>query len=135
MHLLLTTTFASHYSISITLCCAFAIVYTSMACYILNCTSMDSFSFFATTSSSLTSVCTICASTKCYSLALSSSDFSMHTLSTNVTLACLLSYTPTSSTFVQKFNCRCFSYIYILNYHLHKLYLLIICLPFCPFKK
>jgi hypothetical protein len=43
----------------------------------------------------------------------------------------LLSCTPTSSSSVQKLNYRCFSYFSF--YHLRKLYLLIIHLPFCTF--
>ncbi len=42
---------------------------------------------------------------------------------------------PTSSTFAQKLNCIWFSYIYVLNYHLRKLYLLIIHLPFSTFRR
>jgi hypothetical protein len=37
--------------------------------------------------------------------------------------------------YMQKFNCKCCSYIYVLNYHIHKLYLLIACLPFYTFQK
>ncbi len=76
---LLVTTSASHYSISIALRCASAIVCTSMACYTFNCTSMDSYSSFATTFSSLVSFCIISTSTKCYFLTLSSSNSLMHT--------------------------------------------------------
>ncbi len=86
MRLLFATTSTSHYSISIALCYAYAIIYTSVACYTFDYTSMDNYSSFATTFSSLASLCIVYASTKCYSSALSSSNSSMHTRSTNVAL-------------------------------------------------
>ncbi len=49
--------------------------------------------------------------------------------------SCLLSCTLTSSVFVQKFNYRCSNSIYIMNYHLHKLHLLIIRFSFCTFQR
>jgi hypothetical protein len=45
----------------------------------------------------------------------------------------LFFYTPTSFTSAQKFNYICSNYIYVLNYHFRKLYLLIIWFPFCTF--
>ncbi len=129
--LLFVPTSTFHYSISITLCYASAIVYTSVACCTLNCTSMDSCSSFTITLSSLASVCTISASTSCCSLTSSYSDSSMHTIFTNVAPSpVLLSCMPMSSTFVPKLNSRCSNCIYVLNYHLCKVYLLIICIPF-----
>jgi hypothetical protein len=86
VRLLFAIAYASHCSISITLSCVSAIVYTSMACFTFKCTFMDSCSSFATMFSSLASFYTICASTKCLFSALSSSDSSMHTRSTNVAL-------------------------------------------------
>jgi hypothetical protein len=76
---LLATTSASHYSISIALRCAFAIVYTYVVCYTFNCISMDSYSSFATMFSSLVSFCIISTSTNCYFSASSSSNSLMHT--------------------------------------------------------
>jgi hypothetical protein len=81
MYLLFAIAFASHYSISITLRCAFAIVYTSMACYTFNYTSMDNNFSFATTFFYI-----IYASTKCYFSTLSSSDSLVHTGSSGVAL-------------------------------------------------
>ncbi len=83
--LLFAIAFASHYSMSIALCYAFAIVYTSMACYIFNSTSMDNCSSFTTTFSSFTSFYNVNASTKCYSSTSSSFNSSMHIKSTNIT--------------------------------------------------
>ncbi len=82
--LLFTIASTSSCSISITICCASAIVCTSMVCYTFNCTSMDSCFSFAIMFSSFASFCTICASTKCCSSTSSSFSSSMHTGSTNV---------------------------------------------------
>ncbi len=49
--------------------------------------------------------------------------------------SCLLSCMLMSFTFAQKINCKCSNCIYVLNYHLHKLYFFIICLFFCTFWK
>jgi len=76
LHFLFITTSDSYFSISIALCCAFAITYTSMVYYTST----------STTFSSPTSFCTTCVSTKCCSTTLSSSDFSMNIGSTNVAL-------------------------------------------------
>ncbi len=75
-NLLFVVASASHYSISIALCCVSTIVYTSMVCCTFNYTSMDSYSSFVTFF--LASFCIIYASTKWCSLALSSFDSSMH---------------------------------------------------------
>jgi len=86
VHLLFAITSTSHYSISISLWCAFAIVYTSLVFCIFNYTYVSNCSSYATMFSSLASFCIICASTKWCSLVSSSSDFSMHTGSINVAL-------------------------------------------------
>jgi hypothetical protein len=117
MRLLFATASTSRNSISIALCYAYAIIYTSVVCYTFDYTSMDSYSSFVTMFSSLASLCIIYASTKCYSSALSSSSSSMHTRSTDVALGPIYSLT-----------CQC-------HMLLHKLYLLIICLPFYTFLK
>ncbi len=82
--LLFATTSDSHLSIFIGLCCPFAITYTSMDYYTATYTFVDGCIFAPTMFSSLTSVCAIYASTKCYSTTLSSSNFSMNIGSTNV---------------------------------------------------
>jgi hypothetical protein len=86
MCLLFTTTFDSHLSISITLQFAFAITYTYVDCCISTYTLVDGYTSASTTFSSPMSVFVICASTKCYSTTLSSSDFSMNIKSIIVAL-------------------------------------------------
>jgi len=86
MRLVFVIAFASRCYISIAFHYAFAIICTSMACYTFNCTSVDSCSSFAKMFSSLVSLCTICASTKCCSSTLSSSYSSMHIKFTDVAL-------------------------------------------------
>ncbi len=49
--------------------------------------------------------------------------------------SCLFPCMTTSFTLAQKLNYICSSHIYIMNYHLHKFYLLIICLAFCTFQR
>jgi len=86
--------------------------------------------------SSPTSIYSLCASTKCCSIAFSSSDSSMNTRSTNVApgrvcfLACQLLLLLR-----KKLNYRCSNSIYIVNYYLCKLHLLIICFSFCTFQR
>jgi len=87
VHLLFAIASTSPCSISITFCCASTNVYTSMACCTFNCTFVDNCSSFVTTFSSLASFYIVCASTKCYSLASSSSDSSMHIRSIDVALS------------------------------------------------
>jgi hypothetical protein len=102
VHLLFAIASTSCYSISITLCCDFAIVYTYMAYYTFNFTFVDNYFSFATMSSSLVSFCIICASTKCYSSISSSSNSSMHTKSINVTLSHICSFTCQCHLFLHK---------------------------------
>jgi hypothetical protein len=83
-HLLFTTTFTSHYSISIALHCASAIVYTYVACYTFNYIFVNNCSSWATTFSSLASFCIVYASIKWCSSSLSSSNSSMHIESIDV---------------------------------------------------
>jgi hypothetical protein len=85
VHHLFTIIFASHYSISIALHCAFVIICTSMSCCTFNCIYVDSCSFFATTFSSIAPFYTVYASTKWCSSTSSSSDSLMHTKSIDVT--------------------------------------------------
>jgi hypothetical protein len=87
------TTSTSHCSISISLHCASAIIYTFVACYTFNCTSMNNFFSCATTLSSLASICIIYTSTKWYSSASSFFDSSMHTGSIDVVLGPICSLT------------------------------------------
>jgi len=93
-HLLFVPTSTSHYSTSITLRYASAIVYTSMAYCTFNCISVDSYSSFTTMFSSLASICTNSTSTKCCFSTSSSSDCSMHTRSIDVapSLVCSLAW-------------------------------------------
>jgi hypothetical protein len=78
-HLLLTTTFVSCCSVSITLHCASTIVYTFVVCYIINYTSVDSCSSCAIMFSSLVSFYIVYASIKWWFITSSSFDSSMHT--------------------------------------------------------
>jgi hypothetical protein len=64
VRLLFITTSVSCCSISTAFHCAFTIVYTFVACYSFNCTSVDSFSSCITMFSSLVSFYNVCASTK-----------------------------------------------------------------------
>jgi hypothetical protein len=84
MRLLLSTTFDSCSSISITLCCTSTITCTFVSCCTSTCTSMDNCCFVAITFSSLASFYIIYASTKCCSTTSSFFDSSMNTGSTNV---------------------------------------------------
>ncbi len=84
--LLFVIAFASHCSISISLRCAYAIVYTSVIFCTFNCTYVNNCSSYATTFSSLLSFCIICAPTKWCSLVSSSFDSSMDTGSIDVIL-------------------------------------------------
>ncbi len=83
--------FDSHFSISIALHCASAIICTSMDYYTSICTSMNGCTSASTTLSSPTSIYIVCASTKCYSTPSSSSNSSMNTGSTNVTFGLICS--------------------------------------------
>jgi hypothetical protein len=126
--LLFVTTFDSRLLISIALHCIFAIICTFVDYYISTCTSVDSCIFASTMFSSLASFCIAYVSTT------SSSSYSNeHWIYWCSSLSYLFSCTPTFFTSAPKLNCRCSSHIYIMNYHLCKLYLLIICLPFCTF--
>jgi hypothetical protein len=135
MCLLFAITFTSCCSISITLHCVFTIVYTSMAWCTFNCTFVDNYSSFATMLSSLASFYIIYASTKCYSLALSSFDSSMHTKSVDVALDHVCSFTCQCHLLLRKNSTLDVPVIYVLNYCVRKLYLFIICLPFYTFQK
>jgi hypothetical protein len=75
------------------LCCAFAIVCTSMACYTFNCTFVNSCFSYITTFSSLVSFYTVYASTRWCSSTLSSFNSSMHIGSINVALGHVCSLT------------------------------------------
>ncbi len=88
--LLLATTFDSCHSISITLHCAFAITCTFVSCCTSTCTFMDNCCSTATMFSSLASFYT---STKCYSIASSSSDSSMNIESIDVLVLSILLHT------------------------------------------
>ncbi len=125
-------TSTSHCSISITLHCASAILCTFVACCTFNYTFVDSCSSFTTTFSSLVSFCIICASTKCCSLASSSSDSSMHT---NVALGPIYFLACQRCLLLCKNSTIDVLIISVLNYCLHKLYILIIHLPFCTFRR
>ncbi len=78
------TTFDSRLLISITFRCASTIACTFMDWCISTYTFVDSCIFASMTFSSLASFRVVCSSTKCCSIALSSSDSSMNTRSTNV---------------------------------------------------
>jgi hypothetical protein len=86
-HLLFAIAFDLHLSVSIALHCVSAITCTFVACCTSTYISMDSCSSTSTMFSSLASFCTICASTKCYSIASSSFDSSMNIGSTNVVIS------------------------------------------------
>ncbi len=86
VHFLFATTFDSCLSISIALCCAFAITYTFVVCYTSTCIFVDVCTSTSTMFSSLASFCITYASTKCSSTTLSSLDSSMNIKSTNVTI-------------------------------------------------
>jgi hypothetical protein len=66
---------------------------------------------------------------------LSSFDSSMNIKSIDVTFGHVYLLTHQPLIYVQKLNYRCYTCIYVLNYHLRKLYLLIIHFPFCAFQK
>jgi hypothetical protein len=103
--LLFVIAFNSHLSISIALQCAFVISYTSM----------DSCISASTKFSSLVSFYTICASTKCCSIALSSSNSSMNTKFTNVAIAFVYFFRHQCILLLyKKLNYRCSSCIYIM---------------------
>jgi hypothetical protein len=128
-HLRLAIASNSHCSISIALRHASTITYTFVSCHTSTCTSVDNCCFVATTFSSLVSFYTVYASTKCCSTILSSFNSSMNTRFTNVT--------PNPTYFFtcqhHLLNCRCSSCVYVLNYRLNKLYLLLTRLPSCTF--
>ncbi len=84
--------------------------------------------------SSLVSFSVVCSSTKCCSTASSSSNSSMNTKSIDVILGPIYFFGCQYLAFVQKFNYIYFTCIYVLNYHFHKMYLLIIHLPFYTFQ-
>ncbi len=92
VHLLVAIASTSRCSISITLRCAFAIVCTCVAYYTFNCTCMDSCFSFATMLSSPVSFYIVYDSTKWCSSTSSSSDSSMHTISTNVVPSLVYSF-------------------------------------------
>jgi len=104
-----------------------------MACYTFKCTFVDNYSPFVTMSSSPVSFCIVYASTKCCSSTLSSTDSLMHIGSTNVAPSLVCSLPCQHCLFLRKNSTIDVPVVYVLNYHLHKLYLLIICLPFCTF--
>ncbi len=134
-HLFIITTFVSCYSISTTFCRASTIVYTYAACYTINCTSVDSCSSYATMFSSLASFCIVYASIKrCFATS-SSFDSSMHTKSIDVALGLVYFLTNQHCLLLHKNSTTRFLIIYVLNYHLHKLYLRIICLHFYTFQR
>jgi hypothetical protein len=125
-HLLFITTSNSRLSISIALCYAFAIASTFVDCCISTSTML----------SSLASVFVIYASTKCYSTTSSSSNSSMNIRSTNVIPSHVYSLARQPLLLLRKnSNYKCSSCIYVLNYCWHKLYLFIICLPFCTIQR
>ncbi len=130
---LFATTFNSRLYISIALCYAFAIACTFVAHCTSICTSMDNCSSTITTFSSLASFCTICASTKCCSTTSSFFDSSMNTGSTNVTPGLVYSLACQCHLLLCKNSIMDVPIVYALNYHLCKLYLLIIHLPFYTF--
>jgi hypothetical protein len=134
-HLFFIIIYNPHLSISIALCCASTISRTYVVCCTSTYTSMESCSSASTTFSSLASFCIFYASTKCCSIVLSSFDSSMNIRSIDVTFGHVCSLAHQSLTYAQKLNYECSNYIYVLNYHLCKLYLLIIHLPFCAFRK
>ncbi len=106
-----------------------------VVCCISTYISMDGCTFASTTFFSLTSIYVLCASTKCYSTALFSFGSSMNIEFTNVTHGPFYFCMPTFFAFTQKINYRCVSHIYIMNYPLRKLHLLIIHLPFYIFQR
>ncbi len=77
------------------------------------------------TFSSPTSFYDVCSSTKCYSIALSSSNSSMNTESINVAPGPVSSFAHQLLCFCTKINYKCSNPIYIVNNHLHKLHLFI----------
>jgi hypothetical protein len=80
--------------------------------------------------SSLVSLCTICASTKCYSTASASFDSSMNTISTDVAPSLFCFLACQCCLLLHKNSIIDVPIVFVLNYHFCKLYLLIICLPF-----
>jgi hypothetical protein len=84
MHIFSLLALPLHVASSIALHYAFINVYTSMVCYTFNYTFVDSCSSFATMFSSLASFYIVYASTKCYSSASFSSNFSTHIKSIDV---------------------------------------------------
>ncbi len=82
--LYLATTFNTCCSISIALCYASAIACTFVSCGTSTYTFVDNFCSVTTTFSSLASFCIVYSSTKCYSIASSSFNSFMNTISTDV---------------------------------------------------
>jgi hypothetical protein len=105
-----------------------------MVCYTFNNTSKDSCSSFATTFSSLASFSIIYASTKWCSSTLSSFDSSMHTISTNVALGLVYSFTCQCLLLFYKNSTTNVLIIYLF-WIICILCFLIIHLPFCTFQK
>jgi len=132
-HLLYVTTFDSHLLISIILRCDSTIAYTSNGYYTSTCTFVDS-----CTSASKWRSPPLCPSMLfvlpqsvvpqlCLPPIL---QWIKVTIGPIYFLACQrLLLLHKNSTYI------CSSQIYIMNYHLHKLYLLIICLPLCAFQR
>ncbi len=108
---------------------------TSMACYTSNALLWIVVFSFSTTFSTLTSLYIVYASTKCCCSASSSSDFSMHIKSTNVALGLVCSLAHQDHLLLCKNSTTNVLVIFVLNYCLHKLYLLIIHLPFYTFLR
>jgi uncharacterized membrane protein required for colicin V production len=116
-------------------CCASSIAYTFVACCTSTYTFVDNYSSIATTFSSLASFYTICASTKCYSIASSSFDSSMNTGFIDVVLGLVYSLARQCHLLLCKNSIVDVPIVYVLNYYLCKLYLLIIRLPFFTFQR
>jgi hypothetical protein len=124
---------ASHCSISIALCCASTIVYTSMVCRTFNCIFVDRCYSFKTTFSSL---CPFALSMPPQNVSPQLRvpfDSSMHTKSTNVALGPIWFLTHQCHLLLCKNSTTYVSVIFVVNYRLHKLYLLIIRFPFYTF--
>jgi hypothetical protein len=83
---------------------------------------------------SLASFCIVCASTKYCSSTSSSFDSLMHIGFTNVAFGLVYSFPCQCHMLLhKKLNYKCSNCIYVLNYHLCKLYFFIIHCPFCTF--
>ncbi len=126
VHLFFAIAPASCLSISIALCCPFAIACAFVDYCIATYTFVDGYTSTPTIFSSLTSVYVIYASTKSCSTTLSSSNSTMNIVSINVALGPIYYFTCQLFLLLRKNSTACFNSIYNMNYCLHKLHLFIV---------